>query len=152
MKTKSINSFSELIKKQEGLLMRLSAVVLQQLNLVHASDMTALLHLLGQKYQLLNEYDVIRKALLSYGEFDTNNIQWKNENERIETQNSIEHCKQLLDEIISNDKQSIEDVKLKIDDLKDEINRFSRVTHTQLGYVKAAGKQKFVKHFDVKEK
>jgi hypothetical protein len=147
-----INSFCELIKFQEGLLMRLAAVSLKQLEFVFSGDMTSLMQLLGKKYQLLDEYDEIRKALCSHGEIDPDLRQWNNEGERIDAKNSIEHCKQLLDEIMDNDKRSMEEIEIRRDDLQKEICRFDRVAQTHLGYAKAARTPTNVKHFDIKEK
>ncbi|MDR2169547.1 MAG: hypothetical protein LBP59_05345 [Planctomycetaceae bacterium] len=146
------NSFSELVKLQEGILMRLAAVAVRQLELVRTSDMTALLQLLGRKYQLLDEFEEIKKALNLQGNINPDERQWQNENEKINAKNSIEHCGKLLDEILSNDKQSIEEIELRRDELRNEICRFERISHTNLGYAKAAGKKIFVKHFDIKEK
>ncbi|MDR2641463.1 MAG: hypothetical protein LBC74_01580 [Planctomycetaceae bacterium] len=145
------NSFSELIKFQEGLLMRLAAVSSQQLELVFAGNMTALLQLLGQKYQLLDEYDEIRKALSLHDKVDPDTRQWNNDIERIDAKNSIDHCKQLLDEIMGNDKRSMAEIELRRDELRQEIYRFSRVSHTHLGYAKAIGVNTNVKHFDTEK-
>ncbi|MDR1485854.1 MAG: hypothetical protein LBT09_13660 [Planctomycetaceae bacterium] len=147
-----MDSFSELVKFQEGLLMRLAAVSLQQLELASSGDMSMLLQLLGRKYQLINEYDEIRRALYLYGDVDADIRQWNSEMERIDAKNSIEHCKQLLDEIMDNDKRSMDEIEVKIDGLRQEICRFDRVSHTRLGYAKAIGSKTNVKHFDVKEK
>ncbi|MDR1479156.1 MAG: hypothetical protein LBJ00_09455 [Planctomycetaceae bacterium] len=147
-----VNSFSELIKLQEGLLMRLAAVSLQQLELVNASNITTLLQLLGQKYQLLDEYEEIRQALRLHGEVDPDERQWKNDAERADAKNSIEHSRRLLDDIMRNDKQSMDEIELQREELKNEICRFDRISHTQLGYAKTGGGKTFVRHFDVKEK
>jgi hypothetical protein len=144
------NSFCELIKFREGLLMRLAAVSLKQLELVFSGDMSSLLQLLGQKYQLLDEYEVNRRALCLYGEIDFDLCQCSNEAERLDVKNSIEHCKRLIDEIMSNDNRSIEEIAIRRDLLQKEICRFDRVSHTHLGYAKAIGTTTNVNHFDVK--
>jgi hypothetical protein len=119
---------------------------------VNASNITALLQLLGRKYQLLDEYEEIKQALNSHGDIEPDKRKWKNDTDRVDAKISIEHSKQLLNDIMRNDKQSIEEIELRRTELKDEICRFDRVSHTQLGYAKAAGKQIVAKHFDVKEK
>jgi hypothetical protein len=146
-----INSFPELIKLQEGLLMRLATVALQELELVNANDITSLLQLLGRKYQLLEEYDEIRKALKSHEENNPDTRKWKNESEKNNAKISIEHSKKLLDEIMLNIQQSINELETKKDNMKNEIQRFDRVAHSRLGYAKTSGDKIFIKHFDIEK-
>jgi hypothetical protein len=133
--------------------MRLATVTLQELELVNANNITSLLQLLGQKYQLLEEYDEIRKALKIHEKINPDKREWKNNSEKIDAQNSIEHSKKLLDEIMLNVQQSIDELETRKDNLQNEIQRFDRVSRIRLGYVKASGNKSntFVRHFDVEK-
>jgi hypothetical protein len=150
-----MSSLRELIKLQEGLLMRLATVSSQQLELVQSGNMTELLRVLGYKQQLLDENDEIRNEIKLLGGIESNQHIWQNEAEKNRVNESLEHCRRLFEEIIRNDTQSMNETETQRADLLKEIKRFGQISQTQIGYHKTAIKitpNNTHRRFDVREK
>jgi hypothetical protein len=101
--------FAELLKKKEEMLQRLLPVSQRQLELVRRENVSDLLQHLGQKSKLLDELEALEKQLVPFKEIPVEQRTWKNETERSTAQTALEHCNELLKQIITLETQSTEE-------------------------------------------
>ena len=102
--------FSELIKREETLLMRLLPVSMKQHDLALAGDITQLNQLLFAQQPLMTEWEANEEQLKPFRSIPPEERQWDSEEERLETIATNERCKVLRDQIMELIDESFTDV------------------------------------------
>jgi hypothetical protein len=126
MATKIPMTFSELIRCEEEVLTRLLRGSRRMLELVRDCNMTTLIQHLGQRQQILNEFDVLERQLEPYKGIPPEQRVWKNAEERQMTESALDRCKMLLDEIVAIDQESITMTATHKDEVEGQLRRVQR--------------------------
>ena len=140
-------TFSELIRQKEHLLMRLVPISVRQLEIVQSADVSRLIQLLGQKQQLMYEFEEIERQLAPHREIPPEERVWSDEAERTETGAAINRCAAMLEEILRNDTRSTDELSAQKNVVEEQLRRTRQGAQIHNGYAKQAPKGN-IKHFD----
>lgn len=99
-------TFSELIQEEESILTRLFLLSSKQLEIVRDGNITKLLDFLIRKQSVVNEFEQINALLKPFRDIPPEDRQWSSERERQRTEESLERCKEFLEQIVANDELS----------------------------------------------
>ena len=100
-------SFPDLIRGEEELLKRLLLVSQRQLEIVRAGDGALLLQHLGKRQQLWNEFELLEQQLAPHKGLPPEHRVWDSAEERQQTEATLNRCKELMAEILTNDETSL---------------------------------------------
>ncbi len=146
-----MSTFSELIRKKEGILRRLTPLSVRQLEIVRSGDMSRLIPFLGQKQRILAEFEEVEKLLGPFRDIPPEKRTWSNARERHETGEAIRRCATMLEEILQNDSQSVEETAAQKDRLEEGVRRIQQGSRAHSSYAKQAPETKTIRRFDVSE-
>ena len=129
-------SFSELIRREEELLKRLLLVSHRQLELVQAGNGTVLIQHLGKRQQLWNEFERLEEQLAPHKGIPPERRVWKSAEERNLTEAALNRCKTLLEQIMANDKISLEKTAEQKDKAEKDLRRIQAGKPGAIAYLK----------------
>src|SRR5690606_2690930 len=89
----------------------------RQLSLIHREDMSELLSLLSAKQQLLSRLQVIERQLDPYRGQSPDERQWRSTAVRSRCAQLLDRCEALLAEIVGQEKQSEQQLRIYRDDI-----------------------------------
>lgn len=129
-------TFGELIRKEEGVLRRLAAASIRQLEIVRSGDMTRLLELLAQKQRLMDEFDAVKRQLVPFRDIPPSDRRWRDDEERRETGAAVNRCTRMLEEILRNDRRSTEELAERKTDVEEQLRRIRQGAQVNASYAK----------------
>ena len=129
-------SFSELIRSQEEFLQRLLLVSLRQIELANEGNATLLKHHVEQREKLWEEFVLLDQQLAPHKGIPPESRVWKNPEEKQQTEEAVNRCKELLDKILENDQISFTKTAELKDKLEQDLRRVQLATPAVSGYLK----------------
>lgn len=129
-------SFSELIRSEEELLERLLSASQRQLKLVDEGQVTLLIQHLGLRQHLWNEFEQLELQLAPYRGIPPEKRVWNNAEERQKTEAAVNRCKDLMEQILANDQQSLSATATQKDEVEAQLRRVRRATTVAPAYLK----------------
>ena len=95
----------------------------RQLEIVEEGNFTVLIQHLGQRQQLWNEFELLEQQLAPHKGISPERREWKSTKERQMTEEGLNRCKELLDEIMANDQTSLEKTAAQKADVAEQLRR-----------------------------
>jgi hypothetical protein len=131
-----LDTFIGLIQREEHLLERLFYVSQRQLELVRSGNMTDLITHLGQRQQLWNVFESLEEQMQPYKAVPAEMRHWKDEAERQAAEQSLNHCKSLLEDIMANDHTSLDETAAQKAETESQLERIQRAKNVVPAYAK----------------
>lgn len=116
-------TFSELIRRKENVLLRLVPISKRQLEIVRAGDSALLLKFLQRKLVVMDEFEEIERQLAPHRDTPPEDRVWANEKEREETRKMIKRCEEHLAAILANDEISTNELAQANDEIQSELRK-----------------------------
>jgi hypothetical protein len=129
-------SFPELIRSDEELLKRLLLVSQRQLELVEEGNVTVLIQHLGLRQRLWSEFELLEQQLALHKEIPPEKRVWKSAEERKTTQETLNRCKDLMEQIMENDQKSLTKTSEQKDDVEKQLRRVQQGGNAARGYMR----------------
>jgi len=127
-------TFSELIRIEEEMLKRLLLVSQRQLELVQDGNVTALIEYLGQRQRLWNEFETIEQQLEPHKKIPPEQRVWKNPEERQRTEAAVNRCKELLEQIMATDEESLAQTAAQKAEVEEQLAKVQRSGRAATAY------------------
>ena len=129
-------SFPELIRSEEMLLQRLLATSQRQLEIVNTGSATVLVEHLGQQERLWHEFERLEQQLAPHKGIPSERRVWKSASERKMTEEALNRCKVLMEEIMAIYQISITKAAELMEKAEKDLRRIQLATPGALAYAK----------------
>jgi len=129
-------SFSELIRSEEELLQRLLLVSQRQLEIAETGNGSALLQHLERRQQLWNEFELLEQQLTPHKGIPPERRNWNSIEERQLTESALNRCKELLEQILKNDEESLTKTAAHKDEAEKNVHRLRRGANVASAYIR----------------
>jgi len=129
-------TFSELIRSEEEILLRLLYASQRQLELAESGSGSVLIQHLEKRQQLWNEFELLEQQLTPHKGVSPECRIWKSPEERQLTESALNRCKELLEQILKNDEESLAKTAAKKDEVEQHLQRLRRGANAVPAYAK----------------
>lgn len=134
MTTLDTDLLAELIRGRLACLTKLCDMGRRQLEFVQAGRTTELLDLLAAKQRVFVELQRIERRLAPFRDQDPDQRRWRTTDQRRECARRLDECDALLREIVTQEKQSAQEVTRRRDDLSSQLERMRRAGRARGAY------------------
>lgn len=135
----STEKLPQLLRERKECLEKLLYASERQKELVTRGDLDTIVGHLGHKQRLMDELMRAERALDEYRGVDPAARQWKSEEDRLACEKIIAESESLLQQILSFDQKSIDDMQQQHHDLEQQIKRLGSGVVVATAYSKQNG-------------
>ncbi len=139
MSANSTEQLAALIDRKHACLVQLRELGGQQMRLVEGGDMGELLGVLAAKQQLIQRLQQIEGELEPYRAEDPERRCWASAEARARCANQAEACAALLDEILTQEKQSESRLTVRRDEVARRLQGAHSATQARSAYTQQSG-------------
>lgn len=138
---------ARLVEQRRDLLARILELCQRQQGVIDAGDMTSLLEILSGKQRLLEDVQLIERALDPYRAERPESRRWRSEEDRRHCAAQVAHCDALYGEIVQHEKESERKLTLRRDEAAARLEGMHYGNHARGAY--ASEGQQHVSQFDL---
>ena len=135
-------TFPELIRSEEMVLQRLLAASQRQLEIVEMGNASVLVEHLGQRGRLWHEFEQLEQQLAPHKGIPAESRVWQSIEERKMTEDTLNRCKALLEDIMTNDQISMAKAAEMKDRAEKDLRRIQLSKSGVLAYAKQSQLQR----------